>query len=177
MAAAKAKGSKKDDGQKAPERLRRTSSASSVARSFLSGAIRKKGFAQVEVITRWPHIVGPDLADSTVPIDLRFPRGERMGATLVVRCEGAFAPLLTHKATRVIEMVNSFFGYAAVAKLEVRQGPLPRKRDRRPIAKAPLTPEAKRNLTTLVGDGELSPLREAVKSLGEYVLSGAKKDK
>lgn len=177
MAAAKAKGSKKDGGQKAPERLRRTSSASSVARSFLSGAIRKKGFAQVEVITRWPHIVGPELADSTVPVDLRFPRGERMGATLVVRCEGAFAPLLTHKATRVIEMVNSFFGYAAVAKLEVRQGPLPRKRDRRTIAKAPLSAEAKRNLTTLVGDGELSPLREAVKSLGEYVLSGAKKDK
>jgi hypothetical protein len=177
MAASKAKGSSKDGGSTAPERLSRTSSASSLARSFLSGAIRKKGFAQVEVVTRWPQIVGPELADSTVPVDLRFPRGERMGATLVVRCEGAFSPLLTHKAARVIEMVNSFFGYAAVAKLEIKQGPLPRQRSLKPVEKKPLSVDAERNLATLVGDGELSPLREAVKSLGEYVLSGAKKDK
>ena len=163
--------------KKRSERRARASSASSVARSLITPAMRKKGFAQVEVITRWPHIVGPELAEATVPTGLRFPRGERMGATLVVRCESAFAPLLTHKAGRVIEMVNSFFGYAAVAKLEVKQGPLPRVKHRRPLEKTPLSDGAKRNLTTLVGDGELSPLREAVKSLGEYVLSGAKKDK
>ncbi|WP_262690261.1 DUF721 domain-containing protein [Kordiimonas aestuarii] len=167
---------KTGDKKKQPERRKYTASASAVARSLVTPAMRAKGFAQIEVVTRWAHIVGPELAASTVPVSLRFPRGERMGATLVVRCESAFAPLLSHKAGRVIEMVNSFFGYAAVAKLEVKQGPLPARTHKALLEKKPLSAEASQNLHTLVGDGELSPLREAVKSLGEYVFSGTKKD-
>ncbi|WP_417449730.1 DUF721 domain-containing protein [Kordiimonas sp.] len=173
---AKAPIKKADSKKNASDRRRYTASASSVARSLVTPAMRAKGFAQVEVVTRWAHIVGPELAASTVPVSLRFPRGERMGATLVVRCESAFAPLLSHKAGRVIEMVNSFFGYAAVAKLELKQGPLPHRTHQPLLEKKPLSAEANQNLTTLVGDGELSPLRAAVKSLGEYVFSGSKKD-
>ncbi len=158
------------------DRRWRADSASNVARALMSPAMRAKGFAQIEVVTRWAHIVGPELAASTLPVNLRFPRGERMGATLQVRCESAFAPLLSHKAERVIEMVNSFFGYRAVAKLEVKQGPLPVSRNKPLLEKKPLAPEVARNLDTLVGQGELSPLRQAVKSLGEYVFSGTKKD-
>ncbi len=97
-----------------------------------------------------------------------------MGATLTVRCESAFAPLLSHKAGRVIEMVNSFFGYQAVAKLEVKQGPLPRQPRKMPYEKKALGEKETKQLRSLVGDGELSPLQEAVKSLGEYVLSEAR---
>ena len=168
---------KTDDNKKASGRRRYTASASSVARSLVTPAMRAKGFAQIEVVTRWAHIVGPELAASTVPVSLRFPRGERMGATLVVRCESAFAPLLSHKTGRVVEMVNSFFGYAAVAKVEIKQGPLSRRTHKPLLEKKPLSKEASHNLTTLVGEGKLSPLREAIKSLGEYVFSGSKEDR
>ncbi|NVJ96734.1 MAG: DUF721 domain-containing protein [Alphaproteobacteria bacterium] len=148
--------------------------ASRVASSLVSTAIRKQGFVQAEIVTRWAHIVGPELAESTVPVSLRFPRGSRIGATLRVRCPSAFAPLLTHRGARVIEMVNSFFGYQAVAKMEVQQGPLPPVRRRRPYEKKPLDEAQTDHLSSLVGDGELSPLQEAVKSLGEFVLSHAR---
>lgn len=157
-------------------RRRSTQPASRVASSLVSSAMRAKGFAQAEVVTRWAHIVGPELAESTVPVSLRFPRGSRMGATLVVRCPSAFAPLLSHRAERVITMVNSFFGYQAVARIDVQQGPLPRIKRRRPYEKKPLEAEKSDHLTSLVGEGELSPLQEAVKSLGEFVLSGARDD-
>jgi len=163
---------KTDD--KKPFRRRSTQRASRVASALVTPALRAKGFAQAEVVTRWAYIVGPELAESTLPVSLRFPRGDRMGATLTVRCESAFAPLLSHKAGRVIEMVNSFFGYQAVAKLEVKQGPLPRQPRKMPYEKRALGEKEANQLRSLVGEGELSPLQEAVKSLGEYVLSEAR---
>ena len=165
----------KTDKAKSYRRFK-TQQASRAASYLVTPALRAKGFAQAEVVTRWAHIVGPELAGSTVPISLRFPRGERVGATLVVRCESAFAPLLTHKSARVIEMVNSFFGYQAVAKIEIKQGPLPRRPHRQPLAKKPLSRGAAKELASLVGEGELSPVQEAVKSLGEYVLGGKDAD-
>lgn len=176
MTKAVEKSGSKKGAYKKPSRRRSMQPASRVASSLVSSAIRAKGFAQAEIVTRWAHIVGPELAESTVPISLRFPRGSRIWATLKVRCPSAFAPLLTHKTARVIEMVNSFFGYQAVAKLEIQQGPLPHVRRRRPYEKKPLEKAQSDHLTSLVGDGELSPLQEAVKSLGEFVLSHARED-
>nr|WP_281500740.1 DciA family protein [Kordiimonas marina] len=150
--------------------------ASEVAGRLLAGTMRKRGFVQAEVVTRWADIVGQELAMSTVPVKLVFPRGERMGATLVVRTESAFAPLLTHKAPHIIEKTNSFFGYGAVAKMTVVQGPLPHKTVYQQLEKTPLKPADKGKLEALTGTGELSPLRQAVKSLGEYVLGRNKKD-
>lgn len=145
--------------------------ASSVARSLISPAMRAKGFAQAEIVARWAHIVGPELAAATVPLRMIFPRGERMGAKLVIRSESAFAPLLAHKSERVIEMVNSFFGYGAVSKLEVKQGPLPKETRKPQLEKKPLASADQAKLGSLIGSESDSPLKEALKSLGELVLS------
>ncbi len=152
----------------------KASKASSLASSLVSPAIRRKGFAQAEVITRWAHIVGPELSVSTLPVKLMFPRGEKMGAKLIIRCESAFAPLVVHKSERIIQMVNSFFGYGAVAKIEVKQGPLPKIKRSVSLDKKPLTAKQNEKLDGLVGKKDLSPLQEAVRSLGEMVLSNKK---
>lgn len=143
---------------------------SRTASNLVSRAARAKGFAEAEVVTRWAHIVGPELAQASVPLKLQFPRGERRGATLVVRTESAFAPLLQHRAPGIIELVNRYLGYGAVDKLQVRQGPLPAKTVRAPKEKQPLAAAEQARLNALVGDGELTPLKDAIKSLGEYVL-------
>ncbi|TNE61617.1 MAG: DUF721 domain-containing protein [Alphaproteobacteria bacterium] len=161
---------RKSETRKSDDRRMKTTPASAAVGKLLAGTMRKRGFLQAEVITRWADIVGVELAGSTVPVKLVFPRGERMGATLVVRTESAFAPLLSHKAPRIIEKTNAFFGYGAVAKMSVVQGPLPRKIVRAQMAKQPLAAPEKAKLDALTGTGELSPLRQAVKSLGEYVL-------
>jgi hypothetical protein len=132
--------------------------------------MRAKGFAQAEVIVKWPQIVGHELASCSLPIKLVFPRGQRLGATLVVRCESAYAPLLQHQTERITEMVNTFFGYGAVAKVTLQQGPMPvNVRPRRREARD-LSQEESRNLEMLVGTGDLSPLQEALKNLGKQVL-------
>ena len=148
-------------------KLSRSSSA------LVSKAVRAKGFAEAEVVTRWGRIVGADLARATVPVRLVFPRGERLGATLHVRTESAFAPVLQQRSGVVIELVNRYLGYAAVTRLEVRHGPLPVVKSTAPMEKQPLDAEHQHQLDDLIGNegGELSPLQSAVKSLGEFVLS------
>jgi hypothetical protein len=171
---AKTRGNQAAKKKKVSRRFKSTG-VSQLASSFLSPAIRAKGFAQAEVVTKWPQIVGKELAGATVPKGLIFPRGEKMGAKLVVRCESAFAPLLTMKTPHIIEMVNRFFGYGAVATLEIKQGPLPAVKRRAPLEKHELTIEEEHSLEEIVGTGELSPLQQAIKSLGEMVISN--KDK
>ena len=152
------------------KRKAKTVRASNLTRAFTDRAMRAKGFAQAEVIVKWPQIVGHDLATCSRPVKLVFPRGQRLGATLVVRCESAYAPLLQHQTGRIIDMVNTFFGYGAVAKITLQQGPMlgklrPRRREARD-----LTPTENRDLEDLVGADSLSPLQEALKSLGKQVL-------
>jgi len=138
---------------------------------LLSPAIRAKGFAQAEVVTKWPHIVGPKLAAFCVPQRLVYPRGQRLGAKLIIRCESGFATLLNHKSAQVIELVNRYFGYGAVAFIEIKQGPIVQKVRRAQLEKRELSTGENEKLKAIVGKGELSPLQEAVKSLGEVVIS------
>lgn len=138
--------------------------------TLLDRALRAKGFAQVEVVKRWREIVGPELAKASVPLRLRFPKGERLDGTLVVRVEGAFAPLLAHRQHHIVERVNSHFGYSAVARLALEQGPVIRKP--RPIQlKRALTPEEQERIDALVGEDGESEVRAALRRLGHAVIT------
>lgn len=93
-------------------------------------AFRRFGFVQSTVVSRWGEIVGPRYAGVSVPESIRFPatvngRGERTGGTLNLVVRGAHATMMQHIAPEIVERVNRFFGYAAVAKVQIRQGDVP----------------------------------------------------
>lgn len=144
----------------------KSAKAADVVAPLVDRAVRRQGFASVEVVRRWGQIVGAELAAATLPQALKFRRGERFGGTLVVRCPSAFAPLMTHQAHRVIEAVNAYFGFQAVAAMEIVQGPLPARYNRmreKPVAP---TPEIVKGVEKLTGSPEKSPLRTALYELG-----------
>jgi hypothetical protein len=65
------------------------------------------------------------MATHTMPLRIDFPRGERSGGVLVIRVgSSAFAPQLQHLEPLVVERVNRHFGYGAVARIKIRQGPV-----------------------------------------------------
>jgi hypothetical protein len=64
------------------------------------------------------------MAARTAPIKLAFPRGQATLGTLHVRVTGPFALELQHLTPQVIERINGFFGYAAVGRLALIQGPV-----------------------------------------------------
>ena len=88
-------------------------------------AFRRFGFIQASVVSRWPEIVGERYAKVSSPESIRFPAGKKSGGVLNVVVQGAHAPLMQHLAPVIVERVNRFFGYHAVAKLAFRQGSPP----------------------------------------------------
>lgn len=138
-------------------------------------ALRKRGFAESAVVTNWAEIIGPELAADTAPQKLAFPRGGRSGGTLHVRVVGALATELQHLEPLVIERINTYFGYRAVARLALVQGPLPARRDAaRRTPQAPLDAAEERSIENTVSDIEDDSLRRALAGLGRSVMAAEK---
>jgi len=87
-----------------------------------AAAFRKFGFVQSSIVTRWAEIVGSHYAAISAPDSIRFPVGKKAGGTLQLTVMSGHAPMIQHVLPDIIERVNRFFGYAAVAKVSMRQG-------------------------------------------------------
>ncbi len=137
---------------------------------LLSDAFKKQGFASAELVTRWPEIVGPEIAAHAEPLKIQWPRevdpAEREPATLVLRVEGPAALEIQHLAGVIVERVNRFFGWQAVGKIGLRQAPLsrPKKKPSRRI-----DPEAMAQVAATLPDIADEDLRQALARLGAAV--------
>lgn len=85
-------------------------------------AFRRFGFVQSSVVTRWPEIAGERYSAISLPESIRFPKGKKSDGTLHLTVSGAHAVLMQHVGPEIIERVNRFFGYPAVARIKFRQG-------------------------------------------------------
>lgn len=85
-------------------------------------AFRRFGFVQSSVVTRWPEIVGVVHARICAPEAIRFPPGEKSDGILELVVTPAHAPLIQHVVPEIIDRVNRFFGYRAIARVKLRQG-------------------------------------------------------
>lgn len=109
----------------APEPRRRGGGARAVADMLPDvgrAAFRRFGFVQSSVVSRWSEIVGERYARLSVPESIRFPQGRRSDGILTLLVEGAHGTMLQHVAPTIVERVNRFFGYSAVARIAIRQG-------------------------------------------------------
>jgi hypothetical protein len=103
-------------------------------------AFRRFGFVQSAIVSRWSEIVGERYASVSSPESIRFPPGKRSDGVLSLVVEGAHAPMMQHVGPVIIERVNLFFGYQAVARLAFRQGLVQIARARTRSAPASLRP-------------------------------------
>jgi hypothetical protein len=85
-------------------------------------AFRRFGFVQSSIVSRWKEIVGERYANVSAPESIRFPQGKRADGVLTLSVSGAHAPMMQHVVPVIIERVNRFFGYAAIARVTIRQG-------------------------------------------------------
>jgi hypothetical protein len=143
-----------------------------VLRKTLNDAFAKQGFASLELVTRWREIVGAEIAALSQPEKIQWPRGlHRDGApepgTLLLRVEGPAALEVQQSSGVVLERVNRFFGWRAVAKLRLRQAPL--SRPAAPAAPPPPDPAALARLAAALPQIEDTKLRQALARLGASV--------
>ena len=125
-------------------------------------AFRRFGFVQSSVVSRWSEIVGERYAAVSAPESIRFGHGQREGGVLTVVVTGAHAPMMQHVAPTIIERVNRFFGYNAVARVVIRQGSLPAVPARaKPRPSVPVPVELGDSLRT-IADPELKAVLESL---------------
>ena len=88
-------------------------------------ALSKRGLPSAVLLADWPRIVGATLAQRSAPEKLVFPPRRRSEGTLHIRiATSALALELQHAEPVIIERINGYFGFPAVARLRVRHAPL-----------------------------------------------------
>lgn len=134
----------------------------------LDPATRRRGIASAGLLTDWPAIIGPNLAARCQPIKLGRDRG---AGVLHLRVGSGSALELQHSEPQLLERINDYFGFPAVARFRLVQAPLPAaKRPRAPAARA-LSADEIAAIETGVAAVADEPLRAALAGLGRAVRS------
>lgn len=139
-------------------------------------AFEKFGFSAATLIMDWSTIVGGDVASYTQPERLKWPRiadeaeaegtvpqKNRAGATLLLRVDDARALDVQYKSKQLIERINAYFGYNAVAEIRIIQGPI--ERSTRIVKRQPVSVASTRDVAGVAHE----PLRDALARLGASV--------
>ena len=93
---------------------------SALLRDRVRKASETRGFAETRVLTHWAEIVGTDIAEICVPVDVKYARGG-FGATLSILTTGAQAPMLEMQKDRIRERINAAYGYSAISRVRITQ--------------------------------------------------------
>lgn len=130
----------------------------------------KRGFAEAQLIAQWPAIIGEEIARGVSPEKLSFARGERRDGTLHLRVAPGLGLEVQHREPVLIERINAFFGYRAVARLALKQGPAARNAAPAPPRPRALDGAERHALDQRLADIEDPGLREALQRLGAAVI-------
>jgi hypothetical protein len=162
-----------DEKTEGPAKVRRGGmrALSYLAPGLTDPLFRKRGFVEGRIPRDWAQIVGADLAKSCAPESLNFPRGRRDGATLKIIAVPGRALEIQHLAPQIIERVNGHFGWAAVARMTIRQGLLPAPPKSRRPALRPLVEREKTAIRDRVEGVRDTALRERLVALGEALTA------
>lgn len=133
-------------------------------------AFKAHGFATADLLSHWPEIVGAATARLCTPERVKWPKpatpGEAASGILTVKAKAGRSLDVQYAAESILERINQFMGYRAIAKLKVltdSQLPLPA-----PTPKAP-APEPK--LPALPESITDPDLKAALARLGSGVIS------
>ncbi len=109
----------KPEVDRAPRRGR-FAPAGALIEPLVRKAGAERGFALAQILTDWDALAGPELAPLCRPLKISYNR-KGFGATLVLEVPGAVAPLVQTRLEGLRARLNSAYGYAAIARIEIKQ--------------------------------------------------------
>jgi hypothetical protein len=130
----------------------------------------KQGLGEAKLLSEWAAIVGTTLAGHCWPVKLAFPRGQRQEGTLRLRVAPGVAVEIQHREPVILERINAYFGYRAVARLAIVQGPPPPRSEVPPTPPRPLLPSEQAALRERLEGVEDPTLRDALERLGSAII-------
>ena len=171
---------KKKDSDEAPKRLNRVSAVGDALGGALDPVLKKRGFANRELINRWREIAPAPYGEVARPVQLRWPKrgaAEAGGAVLEVSCHPGHALHLQHEGARLAAAINSYFGYVLVADVRLSAEPFLVAGPDTASEQPPL-PEAERaRLASALSTVRDEGLRAALEGLGRALLARGRKQR
>tara|TARA_B100000315_G_C14452033_1_gene529590 strand:+ start:199 stop:702 length:504 start_codon:yes stop_codon:yes gene_type:complete len=131
----------------------------------------KRGFADGAILRDWAMIAGEHLAAHSQPEKIAYPKGGGDGGALHLRIDsGAMATELQHLQPLLIERINGYFGFKAVDRVKIIQGPLPERDDKPAWSPRTLETGEESGLAESLMDVDDDDLRKALQTLGRAVI-------
>ena len=131
----------------------------------------ERGFSDAAIINDWSAIAGEHLALHSAPEKIHYTQGRKSKGTLHLRIDnGGLAIQLQHLESVLIERINAYFGFAAVARIRITQGPLPETPKKKIATPRPLSEIEERGLLNCLSDVDDDDLHQALERLGRAIL-------
>jgi hypothetical protein len=157
-----------------PQKRRGAVHLSEIVGRVIEPVTARRGFAKADLIAVWPEIAGPMHASCTAPEKIVWPRHAETDAqsagTLIIRADGPRAIFVQHELPQIVERVNAFFGYRAVAQARIVQGPVGARAPQPPVP-PPFDEAADRRIASETAAVEDEGLRAALERLGRGVFT------
>lgn len=141
---------------------------------ILEPVIARRSGMSHDLIAGWEDIVGPDYASVTRPEKILWPKQASdvdafQPGTLIVACDGSKAVFFQHESDQIIERLNHFFGFQAIAKIRINQKPV--KIPARKARPAPELNESETERLEKVTDRITDPeLKKRIAAFGKGVI-------
>lgn len=138
-----------------------------------------KGLSSSALIAAWPDLAGSSFVDCTMIETIKWPyqrsNGDPsyQGGILVIRVDGPKAVYLQHEEQQIIQRVNQFFGFSAITRLKITQGPISRTKKIARKKLPQLSERQEKKLRDCIGGFDDPNLNEAVLKMGRGVLQRA----
>ncbi len=132
-------------------------------------ALGKQSAALGALFSDWPAIIGEEVARRAVPERLSLPGPRQETGILTLRVDSADALELQHDAPRLIERINAYYGYRAIARITLIQAPL--RHPSPPTRRRALAPSEQAELEAVLAGIEDDGLRARLAALGSALYS------
>lgn len=131
---------------------------------------KARGLMEGKIITHWPQIVGERFASLALPEKITFPKGKKGEGTLYLSVTSSSSLLIHYAQGLILEHVNTFFGYKAIAKLQMSHGFIPVQVETTKPIPAPLSQEEKEWIAHQTQNLTDPDLKASLERLGEAIF-------
>lgn len=127
---------------------------------------QQNGFIQARILLEWEYIVTPQFAQFCTPLKVNFPMKQRTNGRLFLRTTSSMATEISYLEPQILSRINQYFGYQAISKISLQQGPVTPKKNPQNTMQKPLSAACQSSLEDQVLPIEDERLRTALFSLG-----------
>lgn len=89
--------------------------------AILKPILDKRGLTQATILLDWEKIIGPQMSQYALPEKITYYKNARSKGTLLLSVMPGWAPVIEHSKQQIIDKINSYFGYEAIARLQLNQ--------------------------------------------------------